>query len=371
MDNKINYVPFLDLKSEYLFLKNEIDKAIEEVLLSGRFILGPNVEKFEKEFANYIGCKYGIGVASGTDALVLALHCLNLPPKSEVILQSFTFISVADSIVRNNLTPVFCDIDERTYNLDINEIKKKITNKTKVIIVNHMFGLPAEIEEIMEIAKERNIWVIEDASHAHGALYKGKKVGSFGDLACFSFYPAKILGAYGDAGIIVTNNEEFNERLRMLRNYGQKIKYYHDFIGYNSRLDEIQAAILRVKLNYLDKFIEKRREIAKIYRENLSDKLILQNEQVHTKHSYGYFVIAHEKRDELQKFLFNRGIETIIHYPLPIHLQKAYKEYSHLSLPITEKVSKMVLSLPIHPFMKKEEVYYVIENINEFLKQFY
>jgi len=210
-------ISFLDLRSEYLFLKKEIDRNLEEVLLSGRFILGPNVEAFEKEFANYIGCKYAIGVASGTDALVLALHCLNLPKGSEVILQSFTFIAVADSVVRNGLKPVFCDINQRSYNLEVSKIKECINEKTKAIIVNHMYGLPAEVEEIIEIAENKGLWVIEDCSHAHGALYKNKKVGNFGHIACFSLYPAKILGAYGDGGIITTNIEEFNERLRMTK----------------------------------------------------------------------------------------------------------------------------------------------------------
>jgi dTDP-4-amino-4,6-dideoxygalactose transaminase len=362
-------IPFLDLRSEYLFLKKEIDKALEEVLLSGRFILGPNVEAFEKEFASYIGCKYAIGVASGTDALVLALHCLNLPKGSEIILQSFTFIAVADSVVRNGLKPVFCDIDKRSYNLDVRKIRESISEKTKAIIVNHMYGLPSEIEEIIEIAESKGLWVIEDCSHAHGALYKNKKVGSFGHIACFSLYPAKILGAYGDGGIITTNIEEFNEKIRMLRNYGQKVKYYHEMVGYNSRLDEIQAAILRIKLKYLDDFIKARRKIAKIYREGLTNNVILQEEPDHVVHSYGYFVIATKKRDELQDYLNKKGIETIIHYPLPIHLQKSYKDFSTYNLPNAEEACKTVLSLPIHPFLKEEDVNYIINSITEYFKQ--
>jgi dTDP-4-amino-4,6-dideoxygalactose transaminase len=363
-------IPFIDLAKEYKALKKEIDEVIIEVLESGRFILGPKLEKFEKNFAEYIGCKHGIGVASGTDALVLALKSLELPKGSEVITQSFTFISVADAIVKNDLKPVFCDVEESSYNMRADEIKKLINEKTKAIIVNHMFGLPAEIEEIVDLAKEKNIWVIEDASHAHGALYKNKKVGSFGDIACFSLYPAKILGAYGDAGIITTNDDDLAEKLRMYRNYGQKVKYYHEFIGYNSRLDEIQAAILDVKLKRLEEYIIKRREIASIYKEELEGLVEFQEEKNYMRHVYSYFVIRTEKRDELKSFLEKNGIETIIHYPIPIHKQKAYKEYNSISLPISERVARQVLSLPIHPYMEDIEIRYVIENIKKFFLTF-
>jgi dTDP-4-amino-4,6-dideoxygalactose transaminase len=363
-------IPFIDLTKEYRALKKEIDEALIEVLESGRFILGPKLEKFEKNFAEYIGCKHGIGVASGTDALVLALKSLELPKGSEVITQSFTFISVADAIVKNDLKPVFCDVEESSYNMRADEIKKLINEKTKAIIVNHMFGLPAEIEEIIDLAKKKNIWVIEDASHAHGALYKNKKVGSFGDIACFSLYPAKILGAYGDAGIITTNNDDLAEKLRMYRNYGQKVKYYHEFIGYNSRLDEIQAAILDVKLKRLEEYIIKRREIASIYKEELEGLVEFQEEKNYMRHVYSYFVIRTKKRDELKSFLEKNGIETIIHYPIPIHKQKAYKEYNSINLPISERVARQVLSLPIHPYMEDIEIRYVIENIKKFFLTF-
>lgn len=359
-------IPFIDLSKEYRALKKEIDEALIKVLESGRFILGPKLEKFEKNFAEYIGCKHGIGVASGTDALVLALKSLELPKGSEVITQSFTFISVADTIVKNDSKPVFCDVEESSYNIRAYEIKKLINEKTKAIIVNHMFGLPAEIEEIVDLARDKNIWIIEDASHAHGSLYRNRKVGSFGDIACFSLYPAKILGAYGDAGIITTNNDELAEKLRMYRNYGQKVKYYHEFIGYNSRLDEIQAAILDVKLKRLEEYIMKRRKIASIYREELEGLVEFQEEKNYMRHVYSYFVIRTEKRDELQSFLDKNGIETIIHYPIPIHKQRAYKEYNSISLPVSEKVARQVLSLPIHPYMEDIEIRYVIENIKKF-----
>jgi dTDP-4-amino-4,6-dideoxygalactose transaminase len=359
-------IPFISLKKEYEYLKKEIDEAISSVIESGSFILGKNVEAFEREFASYIGCNHGIGVASGTDAIYLALKSLDLPKGSEVITQSFTFISVADSIVRNDLKPVFCDINPNTFNSEPSEIKKLITEKTKAIIVQNMYGLPSKIEEIVEIAKEKSIWVIEDASHAHGATYNNKKVGSFGDISCFSFYPAKILGAYGDAGIVLTNDDQIADKIRLLRNYGQRKKYYHEIVGLNSRLDEIQAAVLRVKLKHLDYFISKRREAAKLYKEYLSNIVEFQEEYDKASHVYGYFVIKCKKRDELIEYLKERNIETIIHYPLPIHKQKSYRSCNDLILPNTEKVCNEVLSLPMHPFLDKSEVEYVSKSIRSF-----
>ncbi len=359
-------VKLIDLSREYRTLKKEIDEAIMKVLESGKFILGPNLETFEKNFSAYIGCKHAIGVASGSDALLLALKALNLPEKSEVILQSFNFISVADSIVKNGLRPVFCDIEESSYNLDVKEVRKLINERTKAIIINHMFGLPAEIEELLEIAEKYDLWTIEDGSHAHGSLYKNRKIGSLGHLACFSLYPSKVLGAYGDAGIITTNDDELAEKLRMYRNHGYKEKYRHEIIGYNSRLDEIQAAILNVKLKRLEENISKRREIAKIYRENLTKKLVFQEEKPYVRHVYSYFVVSTPKRDELRETLTKKGIETEIYYPIPIHKQKAYLEYNTLTLPCTEEVVKKVLSLPIHPYMEKEEIDYVINTVNNF-----
>lgn len=359
-------VPFISLTKEYKYLKEEIDEAIKSVIESGHFILGNNVENFEKEFSSYIGCKFGIGVASGTDAIYLALKCLDLPRGSEVITQSFTFISVADAIVRNDLKPVFCDINPNTFNAEPSQIKKLIKDKTKAIIVQNMYGLPSKIEEIVEIAKQNNIWVIEDASHAHGAMYNNKKIGSFGDISCFSFYPAKILGAYGDAGIILTNNDEIADKLRLLRNYGQKTKYYHEIIGLNSRLDEIQAAILRVKLKHLEEFISRRRKLAKLYKEMLGNVVEFQEEYEKAFHVYGYFVIKCKRRNELTEYLKERGIEVIIHYPLPIHKQRSYKEYNNLILPNTEKASNEVVSLPMHPFLDEREIEYVSKSIKLF-----
>ncbi len=229
-----------------------------------------------------------------------------------------------------------------------------------------MFGLPAEMDELLEIAQENGLWVIEDASHAHGSLYKNRKIGSFGHIACFSLYPSKALGAYGDAGVMTTDDDELAEKLRMYRNHGQKERYHHETIGYNSRLDEIQAAILNVKLRRLEEYIKRRREIAKIYKESLRGEILFQEEKPYMRHVYSYFVISTLKRDELKDFLEKKGIETMIHYPIPIHKQRAYSEYNILRLHVTEEVVKKVLSLPIHPYMKEEEIDYVVNNINNF-----
>lgn len=360
------YVPFLSLKREYYYLRDEIDAAIRDVIEGGQFILGRNVELFEREFSAYVGGKYCVGVGSGTDALFLALNVLNLPRGSEVITQSFTFVSVADAIVRNGLRPRFCDINLSTFNMEPDGIKGLITDRTRAIIVQHMYGLPSRIEEIREIAEDYGLWLIEDCSHAHGAKYKGRVVGSFGDLSCFSFYPAKILGAYGDAGAVLTNDYELAEGLRMLRNYGQRVKYYHDLIGYNSRLDEIQAAVLRVKLRYLDEFVLRRRRFAGVYNDLLGKVVEMQNEYENAYHAYGYFVIRGKNRDELYKFLRERGVETIIHYPLPIHKQKSYSEFNSMTLVESERAAGEVLSLPMHPFLNEEEINYVAESVIKF-----
>ena len=362
-------IPLVDLKREYLLLKKEIDNAIEEVLQSGRFILGKNVKNFEKEFASYIGKKYGIGVNSGTDALRIALNALGVKRGDEVITVSFSFISTADSILHNQALPVFVDVDEETYNIDLNEVKKVVNDKTKVIIPVHIYGNPVRMDELMEIANDNNVYVVEDCCQAHGAEYKNKKVGSFGIISCFSFYPSKNLGAYGDGGIILTDEKEIAEKIRMLREYGQKEKYSHEVLGYNSRLDEIQAAVLRVKLKYLDEFNKRRRKIAQIYKELLEklDDIKFQLEEKDGKHVYHIFSIQSSYREELRKFLNKYGISTGIHYPIPIHLQKYYSRF-YRKLPVTEKLASRVLSLPMFPFLKEEEIKFICNKINQFYK---
>ena len=351
-------IQFVDLRQDYQEIKEEINQAIQRVLESGWFILGKELEAFEKEFAKYIGVKHVIGVNSGSDALYLSVKALGIGKGDEVITVSHTFISTVDAITRNGAKPVFVDIDPETYTMDVSQIEKKITERTKAIIPVHLYGHPADMDPIMEIAEEYGLYIIEDASQAHGAEYKGRKVGSIGHVACFSFYPTKNLGAYGDGGAIVTNDDELAENLRMLRNYGSSKKYYHDFVGVNSRLDEIQAAVLRVKLGHLDEWNEKRRKIAKLYNELLEDSdVITPIEKEWAKHVYHLYVIRHRERDKLHQYLLKNGIKTQIHYPVPVHLQKAYLDLGiRAKLPVTERISREILSLPMFPYLTDAEI---------------
>lgn len=361
-------IPLVDLKSEYAEISGEIREAMERVLKSGWFILGEEVRRFEEEFSTYIGTKYGIGVNSGSDALYLALQALGIGKGDEVITVSHTFVSTADAIVRNGAKPVFGDIDAATYCIDVTKIEERITKRTRALLPVHLYGHPADMEPIMDIAKRHNLYVIEDACQAHGAEYKGEKAGSIGDVGCFSFYPIKNLGAYGDGGMVVTNNQALATRLRMLRNCGQSQKYYHDFVGVNSRLDEIQAAVLRVKLHHLDEWNERRRKIARLYDELLKDSgIALPLEKEYAKHVYHLYVIRHKNREKLQKRLLESGIQTQIHYPIPVHKQKAYSNLGPTHLPVTERICNETLSLPLHPWLNTDEVSTIAEVIKKCL----
>jgi dTDP-4-amino-4,6-dideoxygalactose transaminase len=366
-------IPFVDLTRQYNSIKEEIDIAVRDTIASSRFILGENVELFEKEFAGYCGTRYAIGVASGTDALNLAIEALGIRQGYEVITVANSFIATADAISRVMASPILVDVDQESYNIDTNQIREKITPKTKAIIPVHLYGQPADMDRISEIAEKNDLKIIEDACQAHGALYKGKKAGSFGNIACFSFYPAKNLGAYGDAGAVVTNDRELAEKIRALRDYGQTRKYHHEIIGHNSRLDEIQAAILRVKLKYLDQWNESRRSHANKYNELLGEISGIETptEKDFASHIYHLYVIRHEKRDELREWLNSKGVATGIHYPKPIHLQNAYKHlgYGEGSFPITERYSKEVLSLPMFPELTEEEIDTVVKLIESFMKR--
>jgi len=368
-------IPLVDLRRQYHRIKNEVDKLIREVLESGTFILGENVEAFEKEFARYCGVKCAVGVASGTDALTLCLRALGISNRDEVITVPNTFIATVDAISHNKATPIFVDIESETYTMKISDVKQKITKRTKVILPVHLYGHPVDMDPLQEIAEQNNLYVVEDACQAHGATYKGRKVGSLGDCACFSFYPSKNLGAYGDGGIVLTNDAEIAERLRMLRDYGQEEKYTHAFIGSNSRLDEVQAAILRAKLKYLDKWIEERRRNARKYGEMLSEiwHVIPPKEKSYAKHAYHLYVIRTKYRDEMQKWLSSNGISTLIHYPIPAHFQKAYKHLSlgKSSFPVTEECSREVLSLPMFPELTEDEIHFVCHSIKEFVEGTY
>ena len=352
----VKMIPFVNLKNEYESIQNELDQAVNETLKSGNFVLGEEVKKFEEDFSNYIGSKYSVGVNSGSDALFFAVKALGIGKDDEVITVSHTFISTVDAIVKNGAKPVFVDIDPGTYCIDASKIEDKITEKTKAILPVHLYGHPADMGHIQEIAREYGLFLIEDGCQAHGAEYNGKKVGSIGDIGCFSFYPTKNLGAWGDGGITVTDNEEIKEKLRLLRNYGQSEKNYHDYVGYNSRLDEIQAAVLRVKLKHIDYWNERRRKVAMSYNELLED-VVKPLEMNYAKHVYHLYVVRHRQRDKIRQHLLYNKIQSQIHYPCPVHNQKAYFNHGYsLKLPITEKITGEILSLPMHPWLQEIDI---------------
>ena len=376
MNGKNNQnIAFQDLKRLHKRYRSGIEISIQRVLDRGWFILGKEVEGFEREFSCYNNVKHTVTVGSGTEALKLSLEALEISKGDEVITVSNTFIATALSISVVGSTPIFVDINEEDYNINPDEIEKAITKKTKAIMVVHLNGYVAEMDKIMDIAKRYKIYVIEDACQAHGSEYRGKKAGTFGDLGCFSFDPTKNLGAYGDGGAIVTNNKMLAEKVRLLRNYGQMSKYYHKIKGYNSRLDEIQAAILRVKLKYLDEMNQRRVALAELYFENLKNlpiSLPPRNSSADPRrHNYYLFPIATDKRDDIQKFLKKNGVDTQIHFPVPIHLQQAYKEIRvhKNSLSITEHMCEKILSLPMYSELTKNEVEYVSNSIKKYFLQ--
>ena len=363
-------IPILDLKAQYQSIKDEIDAAVLGVMESGQFVLGPNVKALEAEVAEYVGCRYGIGVASGTDALRLALTALGIGPGDEVITTPFTFVATANTISHTGARPVFVDIDPRTFNIAPAAVEAAITQRTKAIVPVHLYGQPAEMSAIMDIARRHNLYVIEDCAQAIGAEENGRRVGSFGDVACFSFYPTKNLGAYGDGGMVTTNHPQIAERVDVLRRHGGKTKYYHEVLGFNSRLDEIQAALLRVKLRHLDHWQAQRRRVAARYDELLA-ALDVETPFVRAgvTHVYHQYTIRTPRRDALRQFLKDRGIGTMVYYPLPLHLQKMYQDLGYVegSLPASEGAAREVLSLPMYPELTEEQIQRVVEAIAEFL----
>jgi dTDP-4-amino-4,6-dideoxygalactose transaminase len=364
-------IPFLDLKKLNAQYRDELIEACTRVIDSGWYILGKEVEEFEKEFANYCGTKYAIGVGNGLDALTLILRAYKelviLSNGDEVIVPANTYIATILAITNNNLTPVLVEPNVDTYLIDPDKIEENITPKTKAIMVVHLYGQTCEMDKINEIAKKYNLKVIEDSAQSHGAYYKDKRSGNLADASGFSFFPGKNLGALADAGAITTNDDQLVEVLKALRNYGSHKKYENIYKGVNSRLDEIQAAILRIKLKYLDEEIERRRKIARFYLENIkNDNIILPKVREDSNHVWHLFVIRTEKRDKLQKYLLDKGIHTLIHYPIPPHKQVAYKEWNNKSYPITEKISKEVLSLPISGILTLEEAEKIVKVVNEF-----
>ena len=362
----MNNIKFLDLKKNYLSAKNEIDYEINKVINTTSFINGDIVSEFENNFANYIGVNHCIGVGNGTDALEIAINSLNLPPETEIITQGNTFVATCLGILNNSHKVRLVDINPRTYMMDENKIESLINENTRVIIPVHLYGNSVNMNKIMKIAKKYNLYVIEDCAQAHGSLYHNKKVGTFGDLGCFSFYPGKNLGAFGDGGAIVTNNNELNNKIRKIKNLGSIIKYHHEILGRNSRLDSIQAAVLNVKLKYLDENNKKRRNIANIYSsllKNIKD-IELPIVEDYCVPVYHLFVIRLKNeniRNELQNFLKKNGIDTGIHYPISIQELECITNVD--KTPISNNYSKRIMSLPMYPELSQNEINYICNKI--------
>ncbi len=389
-------IPLIDLQAQYKSLAEKLDKAALGVLSSANYIMGKTVIDFEKDFANFIGVKHAISVGNGTDALVISLKAMGIGEGDEVITTPFTFFATAETISAVGATPVFVDVDKETFNIDVTKIEEKITSKTKAIMPVHIFGQSADMDEINEIARKHNLYVIEDACQAVGGKYKGRKIGTLGDVACFSFFPTKNLGCAGDGGIIVTDNDDIATIIRALRTHGsgengQKaynllnnieeevktvegandtvynpLKYYNYLIGYNSRLDAIQAAILSVKLKEIDSWNSKRREIVELYNKALQNSnLVIPTAKDCNEHVYHMYILQSENREEILAKLKEAGIATGVYYPVPLHLQKVYKSlgYKEGDMPVSEYLSHRTFAIPVYPELTKEQVDYVIQNL--------
>jgi dTDP-4-amino-4,6-dideoxygalactose transaminase len=363
-------IDFVDLKAQYALIAGEVDDAMHSVVASADFILGKQVELFEQEFAGYCGVSFGIGVDSGASAIELALRAYDIGPGHEVITVSHTFSATAFAISLTGAQPAFIDVDPRSCNMDPALIEAAITSRTKAILPVHLYGQPADIDEVSRIARKHHLLVIEDACQAHGARLGSRRVGSFGDAACFSFYPGKNLGAYGDGGMIVTNDAKLAEKLRILRNCGQSEKYRHVMIGFNRRLDNLQAAVLRVKLPHLETWNESRRKAAHLYNELLDgvSDVVVPYEAEDRTHVYHLYVIQHPRRDELMKQLRERGVQAGLHYPIPVHLQPCYRDLNvpRGSLPISEALASRVISLPMYPELSHEQIEFVCDQVRSF-----
>lgn len=357
-------IPLVHLQREYASLGDRLEPAIIRVLESGTFIQGCQLDQFEKEFSKYIGVNHCIGVNSGFDALYVSLWALGVGPGDEVITVPNSFIASSDAIVRCGARPVFVDVEEDSYCMDSQKIENRITPRTKAILPVHLHGQAAKIKEIIEVAEQHSLWVVEDACQSHGADVNGRKTGSIGTIGCFSFYPTKNIGCYGDGGAITTNSPELSQRCRMFRDYGRVGRYSHAVTGINSRLDEIQAAVLRVKLEYLDKWNERRRTISMRYREGLErTDLVLPIGESLRRHVFHNFVIRHKKRDGIKEKLSGEGIESAIHYPVPIHMQPSYQPYGNIRLPVSESVCNEILSLPMNPWLTDGETDIVMDQV--------
>jgi len=374
-------VPFLDLKAQYQTIKDEVDPAIQDILDNTAFILGKSVSQFEKEFAKAHNAKHCIGTSSGTDSNHLALWALDIKPGDEIIIPANTFIATAWGATLCGAKPVFVDCHPASYNIDPEKIEAAITTKTKAIVAVHLYGQPAEMSSLQKIAKEKNIFLVEDAAQAHLAEYKNNKIGGLSEVASFSFYPGKNLGAYGEAGAVLTNNDELAKKIIKLREHGQSEKYHHDSFGHNYRMEGIQGAVLGVKLRHLAGWTNKRRSVAGKYRELLGniDQVLVPEELPGLKHVYHLYVVRvngksleerEEKRNKLQSFLSDNGIASGLHYPVPLHLQKcfSYLGYNKGNFPVTEDLAQTGISLPMFPELKDEQIEYIALKIKEFFK---
>lgn len=360
-------IKFLDLKKINNRYREEIASRIKDILDKGWYLQGEENENFTKNFANFCGTKFALGVANGLDALNLIIKAYGFGNGDEIIVPANTYIATILAISENGCIPILVEPDIKTYNINPDSIEKKITTKTKAIMVVHLYGQAVQMEKIWKIAKKYNLKIIEDSAQAHGAIYQENRTGNLGDASGFSFYPGKNLGCIGDGGAVTTNDEELFNKIKAIANYGSDRKYHHIYKGVNSRLDEIQAAVLDIKLKHLDSDNNKRREISKYYRENIKNsKIILPETYDEKSHVWHIFAVRTQNRDEFQKYLTEKGIQTIIHYPTPPHKQGAYKEWNNLSFPITEEIHNTILSLPISPVMTDSEIEKVVEVVNEF-----
>ena len=360
-------IKFLDLKKINNRYREEIDSRIKNILDKGWYLQGEENENFTKNFANFCGTKFVLGVANGLDALNLIIKAYGFGNGDEIIVPANTYIATILAISENGCIPILVEPDIKTYNINPDSIEEKITSKTKAIMVVHLYGQAVQMEKIWKIAKKYNLKIIEDSAQAHGAIYQENRTGNLGDASGFSFYPGKNLGCIGDGGAVTTNDEELFNKIKAIANYGSDRKYHHIYKGVNSRLDEIQAAVLDIKLNHLDSDNNKRHEISKYYRENIKNsKIILPETYDEKSHVWHIFAVRTQNRDEFQKYLTEKGIQTIIHYPTPPHKQGAYKEWNNLSFPITEEIHNTILSLPISPVMTDSEIEKVVEVVNEY-----
>jgi dTDP-4-amino-4,6-dideoxygalactose transaminase len=360
---------FGDLKRQYASIKPEIDSAVAETLAGGWYVLGEGVRSFEKAFAEYCGARSAVGVGSGTEALHLALSAFGVGSGDEVVTVANTCVPTVSAISVTGARIVLTDVDPTSCTMEYHDLERKVTPRTKAIIPVHLYGQSADLDPIHAIARKRGIPVIEDAAQAHGSEYNGRRIGSLSDLTCFSFYPSKNLGAFGDGGAVTANDEGLVQRLRMLRNYGEEKRYHHVIRGFNSRLDELQASVLRVKLAHLDAWNARRREIAEAYRTLIRNPLVSHpEEKTYGKHNYHLYVVRVCRRDDFQAYLASRGIGTFIHYPIPVHLQEAYADlgYAAGEFPVTELLAQQIVSLPMYPELTADEIRYVAETVNSF-----